>query len=478
MQAYTRLTKGPQRGQLIRLRMWQGDLICDILRLDEHGLRVYWTYLVLVPRKNSKSLIGSGLAIDGLLDEPGAEVYSCAADKDQAKLVFAEVRATVEMSEDLDAKKGGLFKVYRDAIEYPAAGSVYKALSSEAFTKEGLNPSRVLFDELHAQPNWELWNVMNQGSDTRTSPLIVAISTFGVTVDTTGQDSVCKAQYDYAKAVQSGALTDPRYGARIYETNPRRRGFNYRDPRFWADANPALGDFLHVEKMQAACRKMQEADFKTKRLDIWLAVLSLWLPDGTREAYEQRRPVPDGAEVVLAFDGSFSGDSTGLTVEDVADHHIDVVAAWERPPKAEGWRVDPDEVEAALRAAFVRWKVRWLVYDPRIWHQLMQRLTAEGYPCEPMPQGLPMIHAAQRFYEDITSGDLTLSGDPRLARHLDNVRTKATPQGPRVQKESPHSRLWIDLAVCAVMGHAYASAEPEPGPVELDGPLMATGAAT
>src|SRR5207244_720568 len=130
------------------------------------------------------------------------------------------------------------FKVYRDAIEYPATGSVYRVLSAEAFTKEGLNPSRVIFDELHAQPNWELWNVMNQGSDTRGQPLILAISTFGVRTDSTGADSVCYTQYQYVKKIMSGETVDIRYGGRIYETNDQVPGFDYKDPANWPGANP------------------------------------------------------------------------------------------------------------------------------------------------------------------------------------------------------------------------------------------------
>jgi phage terminase large subunit-like protein len=91
-----------------------------------------------------------------VLGPTGGEVYSCAADKDQARIVFNTARRMVEMDPELS----DLLKVYRDVIEVPATGSVYKALSAEAFTKEGLNPHLVLFDEVHAQPNRELWDVM------------------------------------------------------------------------------------------------------------------------------------------------------------------------------------------------------------------------------------------------------------------------------------------------------------------------------
>lgn len=494
IESYLRLTKGVQRGQLVRLRMWQGDLICDVLRKDPRtGKRQYWTYLLLVPRKNSKSLIGGGLAIDGLFDEPGAEVYSCAADKEQAKIVFGEVRTAVEMSPELDAKQGGLLKVYRDAIEYPATGAVYRALSAEAFTKEGLNPSRVIFDELHAQPNDELWNVMNQGSDTRDQPLVLAISTFGVKTDSTGEDSVCFKQYQYAKRLMSGELEDLHYGARIYETSENVPGFSHLDRRYWFAANPALGDFLQEEKMAAVSLKMSAADFKTKRLNIWISTKrSPWLPDGAWEAREDTGAViEDGAEVCLGFDGSFDNDSTGLivvrvpdelpeiagqdrtapTAQEIADHaaaaglrlpHIDVVDAWEKGPKDDvGWTVPIPEVEQAIRDACRRWQVREIVCDPARWSRTYQVLEEEGLPVVEFPQSpARMVPATTRFFQAIMNNGLTQSGDVRLARHIGNCVARHTVRGVMVSKDSAKSPRKIDLGVAAIMAFERACQPP------------------
>ncbi|MGA5819721.1 terminase large subunit domain-containing protein [Kitasatospora sp. NPDC094028] len=498
--SYLRLTKGPQRGEQVKLRAWQADTICDILRLDERGRRQYWTYLLLVPRKNSKSLLGAGLAIDGLFDEPGAEVYSCAADKEQAKIIFREVRQAVEMSPELDSKQGGLLKVYRDAIEYPATGSVYRALSSEAFTKEGLNPSRTLFDELHAQPNWELWNVMNQGSDTRQQPLLVAISTFGVRTDSSGEDSVCYAQYQYAKRLMKGEAEDPRYGARIYETNERVRGFDYKDPKVWAGANPAMGDFLDEEKMLAALRKTPEADFKTKRLNVWVTSAKAWLPDGAWETCA--RPdltIPAGAEVTLGLDGSYNNDCTALTVvrvpealvfdPDAPEHadleddekqrqfaelnaglrlpHVDVVRLWERPADAgPDWTVPILEVEQAIRDACKLWAVREIVADPARWARTYEVLEAGGLPIVEFPQSpARMVPATARFFEGVMNQRFTHSGSPALARHVGNAVVKATTRGLMIFKDAKGSPRKIDLAVSAIIALDRACQTPEPEPV-------------
>ena len=453
VEATIRLTRGSNRGELVKLRHWQGDLYCDAFRL-ESGYRKYRTYLVWVPRKNSKSLIGSGAALDGMFDEPGAEVYSCAADKDQAKIVFRDVREAVEMSEELSK----ILKVYRDAIEYPPMGAVYRALSSEAFTKEGLNPSRVIFDEVHAQPNDELWNVMNQGFGTREQPLLLGISTFGAKVDSLGQDSLGYRQYLYCKGVLSGEIDDPTFGCRIYESPADA---DHRDEKVWFDANPALGDFLSVEDMRAQCRKQPEPDFRTKRLNIWVTGANPALPFGVWEKCAEPGPPPeDGTEVVLGFDGSWSGDSTGIVGCTVGeDPRLFVVDAWEKKPHdTDEWRVNIADVEAAITAACKRWHVLEVACDPYRWQKSLQSLADEGLPVVEFPPNISrMVPAWQRFYDAVMEQRVAHDGDLRLARHVDNLVLKSDARGLRPTKESKMSARRIDLAICAVIAYDRAT---------------------
>lgn len=449
-------------GQLIVFRPWQRLLNGHLLaRRPDNRLR-HRQALIGVARKNGKSGKGAALGLGGLVLGPqGGEVYSCAADKDQAKVVFNTARRMVQMDPELS----DLLKVYRDVIEYPETGSIYKALSAEAFTKEGLNPHEVIFDEVHAQPNRELWDVMALAQGARVEPLMVGITTAGVRTDSTGQDSLCYTLYQYGVRICNGEIDDPTFFMAWWE--PRNPEADHRDPETWAEANPGLGDLVAAEDLASAVLKTPENEFRTKRCNQWVATQQAWFPTGLWESLKEDRPVPDGAEVVLAFDGSFSGDSTGLTVHSTADLHIDVVECWEKPTGNQEWRVDPDEVETTVRRAFERWNVRHCVYDPRIWQQMFERLAAEGYAVEAMPQGLAMIQAAQRFYDAAKDRRITQSGNASLARHVGNAIIKATPQGWRVQKETPNSPRKIDLAICAIMGHAYASAVPEPTAVPL-----------
>jgi phage terminase large subunit-like protein len=444
-------------GALIAFRPWQRRLFAHLLARRVDTRYRHRQALVGVARKNGKSGKGSALGLGGLVLGPdGGEVYSCAADKQQARIVFDTARRMVKMDPELSE----LLKVYRDAIELPRTGSVYRVLSAEAFTKEGLNPHLVIFDEVHAQPNRELWDVMALAMGARVEPLMIGITTAGVRTDQTGQDSLCYGMYQHGVRVALGEVDDPAFFMAWWE--PFLRDADHREPATWREANPGLGDLVDEEDLASAVLRTPENEFRTKRCNQWVATQQAWFPSGLWEGLKDERAVPDGAEVVLAFDGSFSGDSTGITVHAVGDLHIDVVAVWEKPFGDNEWRVNPDEVETVVRSAFERWNVRHCVYDPRIWQQMFERLAAEGYPVEAMPQGLAMIQAAQRFHDAAKDHTLSHSGHAGLARHVGNAVIKATPQGWRVQKENPHSPRKIDLAVCAIMGHAYAAAIPEP----------------
>lgn len=465
MELTIRLTKGSRRGEHVRLRHWQGDLICDALRLRADLRRLYRNYEVFIARKNSKSLLGSGFALQGLFDEMGAEVYSAGGDKDQAKIVFKEVVEAVEMSPELDSKQGGLLKVYRDAIEYPAGGSIYRALSAEAYTKEGLNPSRVIFDEKHVQPNDELWNVLNEGSGTREQPLVLTLTTKGAVYQADGGETICYKGYQEAKKVQSGQVDNPYYGCRIYETDPKLT--DYRDQANWWQANPALGDFLTLEDMDSRAKLMSEADFKAKRLNIWVVSATPWLPDGKWDECAAPRALSTADRVVLGFDGSFSNDTTALVAWTVAtEPYGDVVALWERPPDAAtDWRVPILDVEAAIRAACKRFTVTEIVCDPYRWARTMQLLADEGLPMVEFPQSPQrMTPATQRFFEAVVNGTLTHSGDPRLAGHVGNCVLKTDSRGSRIAKESKQSNRKIDLAVASVMAFDGAATPPETVP--------------
>jgi len=459
-----RITKdsiGGRAGDLIVLRRWQRRSTSMLLARREDGRRRHRTALIGEPRKNGKSAIGSSLGLDGLLnDGAGAEVYSCAADKEQARIVFGVARRMVE----LDPELSSVVRVYRDALEHPGSGSVYRVLSSEAFTKEGLSPTRVVFDELHALPTRELFDVMSLAMGARTDPLLIAITTAGVKSDRSGGDSVCYTLWQYGCKVASGEIADPSFFMAWWGAPD---GADHADPEVWKAANPGYGDIVDAEDFASAILRTPENEFRTKRLNQWVSSAQAWLPSGSWDACEEEgRVIPDRARVVLGFDGSRTGDNTGIVAVEVGEQpFVEVAGLWERPQDMAEWSVPRAEVKDALRACCKRWNVVEIAWDPYLWLDAAEELASEGLPVVEFPQNQArMTPATQRFYELVTTRGLSHSGDRRLARHLGNAVLKSDSRGSRIVKESPHSPRKIDLAVGAVMAvdrAAFYAAQPE-----------------
>ena len=452
IESMCRITKdsiGGRSGDLIELRSWQRRVLSMAFAHRPDGRRRHRTAMIGLPRKNGKSALGSAVALHGLVfGGQGSEVYSCAADKDQAKIVFGAARRMVE----LDPELAGVIRCYRDALEHPASGSAYRVLSSEAFTKEGLSPTLVVYDELHAAPDRELYDVMSLAMGARRDPLMLIITTAGVKSDRSGGDSTCYGLFQYGQRVAAGELEDPSFFMAWWAALAEA---DHRDPEVWRRANPGFGEIVDSEDFASAVLRTPENEFRTKRLNQWVSSAQAWLPAGSWEdRADPGRVIPDGARVVLAFDGSKTGDNTGIVVVTAEEHpHVDVAGLWERPPEAVEWSVPRAEVKDALRACCRRWKVLEIAWDPYLWLDAAEELIDEGLPIVEFPQNQSrMAPATQRFYELVTTGGLTQSGDRRLARHVGNTVLKMDSRGSRIVKESPHSPRKIDLAVGAVMG--------------------------
>lgn len=465
---FLRITKdsvGGNAGAPMVLRPWQADLMGRLFARRADGRLKHRQALIGMPRKNGKSALAAGIGLFGLAFGPkGGEVYSCAGDKEQARIVFSTTKKMIELEPQLS----GQFKTYRDAIELPATGSVYRVLSAEAFSKEGLNPHLVIFDEVHVQPNRELWDVMALASGARVEPLMVGITTAGVKSDSTGGDSLCYSMWQYGCRVASGEIDDPSFFMSWWGAP---EGADHRDSAVWAAANPGFGDIVAEEDFHSSMLRTPEAEFRTKRMDMWVSTAQAWLPAGAWEACESEGVIEPGSEVCLGFDGSFKNDSTALVVvscpaEDEVPR-IDVVEAWEKPPESgNDWSVPIREVSDAIKAACKRWSVREIVCDPYGWPETYQNLEAEGLPVVEFPQSPSrMIPATTRFFTSVMEKTLTHSGDKRLARHLSNCVIRTDGRGSRITKDAKGSPRKIDLAVAAVMALERAMQEPEVDPI-------------
>ena len=465
--AYARITKesiGGHAGELLRLRPWQHKLLAGLFAEDRDGQLRHRAALIGMARKNGKSALGAGLALWSLFcGEAGGEVYSCAGTRDQARIVFGTAKRMVE----LDPELASMSKLYRDAIEIPDTGSVYRVLSREAGASEGLSPTFVVFDEVHVQPDDELWNVMQLGAAARREPMLLGITTAGSRTDNLGRDSLCFRLYQHGKRVAAGEVDDPSFFFAWWEPTAGAEA-DHTDPAVWREGNPGFGDLNSVEDFESTLVRTPEAEFRTKRTNVWVVGAQAALPHGTwmRLADTERGVDPD-VPVVLMADGSWNGDSTGIVAITVEEQpRMWVVGLWEKPDESTEWRVPVAEVEQALRDAARSMRVVEIGMDPYRWQRSMQVLEDEGLPMVefPMASVERMVKAWKLFYDSVLDATFTHDGDARLARHVESMVLKIDARGARPTKESKASQRHIDLGVCAVAGleravwHANAAA--------------------
>jgi phage terminase large subunit-like protein len=470
LESYCTVTKdsiGGKAGEPLVLRPWQKSLVNGIFAHRPDGRRKHRECLIGMPRKNGKSALLSGIGLYGLLmSGVGAEVYSCAADKDQAKIVFSVAKKMVDNNEELSA----VIKPYRDALEVLSTGSVYKAVSSEAYTKEGLSPSMCIYDELHAAPDDDLHSVMTLAMGARVDPILIAITTAGVRTDRTGSESICYRNFQYGERICSGEISDPTYFMAWWGATDNDRHDN---PEVWRRCNPGYGDLVDPEDLSSSVLRVRENEFRTKRLNQWVDSAEAWLPAGLWESRRrQGKRLSDFQDVVLGFDGSKSNDSTALVAVSVESApHVEVIGLWEKPRGNDDWRVPREDVKNTIREACKRFRVFEIAWDEWLWVDAAEELEAEGLPVVVFPQTMQrMAPATQRFYELVTTGQISHDGDPRLTRHLRNALLKIDARGQRLVKDARNTSKKIDLAVASVMATDRANWwSTQPGPDTFGG---------
>jgi len=466
IEASCRITKesfAGHAGRPLVLRDWQRDMLGRLFARDPRtGRRQHRFGLIGIPRKNGKTAVIAGVGLYGLLlEDAGAEVYAVAGDRDQARLVFGTAKRMIELDAEMTAET----KLYRDAIEVPATGSVFRVLSAEAPLKEGLSPTLTVVDEVHVIDE-DLWNVFALAMGARPEPMMVGITTAGARYTTGGRESVCYRMFDYGCRVAAGETDDPTF---YFEWWAAPDVADYRKPETWQLANPGYGDILDPADLVAAVGPTMEHEFRTKRLNQWVVAAQTVFPAGAWEACHVDRTVE--GPVVLGFDGSWTGDSTaiiGATIEPIP--HIFAVAAWEKPPDDPHWRVDSAEVDQAMADALLRYDVRRIACDPHEWRAQLQDWQERGWPVVEWPNVLARtVPAWKDLYGAVMEQRVTHDGDPGLARHVANAVLKVDHRGARPTKEYGSSTRKIDRLIAAMMAFDQARL-----PVEVAEPWFMT----
>ena len=446
-ESFCTVTKGFQAGDPLRFTAWQRWLLQSLYERDEkHRLRYRRVYIEL-PRKNGKSLLGSSMALYSLFSgEPGAEVYSAAGDRQQARIVFGETKAQIMNNPLLAAE----CKVYRDAIEVPQFGSVYRVLSSDGKLAQGLNPSTVIFDELHVQPNAELYDALTLGSGNRLEPMVVGITTPGFDLD-----SLCGQLYQYGKRVASGEINDPSFGFFSWSADA---DCDIHDEAQWHRANPNLAEgLLDIEDMRSAVKQTSETSFRRYRLSQWVRSQESWLPAGAWEACTDASVgLEPGAPTWVGVDMALKHDSIAIVcVQKQNEQYVTACKIWH--PENAG--VDVAEVEGHIRQLHQQYNLVEVAFDPAYFQRSAEILHDDGIPMVEFPQSANrMVPACGQAYELIVANRVRHDGSPTFTDQVLSAAQRMTDNGWRLSKGK--SRRKIDAAIALVMALDRASRRP------------------
>lgn len=426
------IPKGVGAGDPFRLRPWQMRILDGSFAV---GVR---TALVSLPRANGKSALAAALAVAELFAGPAsAEVLVVASDQRQANIVLRMARRMIELNPELAAR----CLIYADRLVVPHNDATMIALPADPAALHGWDPSLLIVDELHVVTE-AVWEAVTSMSGKRPESLTLAISTPSTTADS--------IMWKLVEHGRSGA--DDSFFLKEFAAPD---GCDLDDRDAWAIANPAAGDFLALDGLASARRTLREPVFRQLRLGQWVKGSEAWLPFGAWDACAAQVDVPKGARVVMAFDGSASGDSTALIACTVGpDPHLFVLGLWENPGDTQ-WRVPRSDVDAAVAMAFERFDVIELAADPWGWRSELETWAKRHGERRVVEWNTAlaarMAPATDRFYSAVIDRTLTHDPDPRLAAHLAHAIAKRTPMGDLIAKDKRNSPRKIDAAVAAIV---------------------------
>ena len=472
-------TKGIWAGKPFDLIDWQEQIIRDVFGvLKPNGYRQFNTAYVEIPKKNGKSELAAAVALlltcgDG---EQRAEVYGCAADRQQASIVFEVAADMVRMSPALSKRVKLLASTKR--IIYLPTNSFYQVLSAEAYSKHGFNVHGVVFDELHTQPDRRLYDVMTKGSgDARVQPLFFLITTAG-----TDTQSICYEVYQKAEDILEGRKTDPTFYPVIYGAAEED---DWTSPKVWEKANPSLGITIGSDKVEMACESAkqnpaEENSFRQLRLNQWVKQSVRWMPMAKWDSCAF--PIdPAGLEGRICYGGLDLSSTTDLTAfvlvfppEDEEDKYTvlpyfwipegnmdlrirrDHVQydVWEKQgylQTTEGNVVHYGFIERFIEELNTKYNIKEIAFDRWGAVQMTQNLEAMGFTVVPFGQGFKDMSPPTKELMKLTLEEkLAHGGHPVLRWMMDNIFVRTDPAG-NIKPDKEKSTERIDGAVATIM---------------------------
>lgn len=472
-------TKGVWHGVPFDLLPWQDKIIRDVFgTVKDNGFRQYNTAYVEIPKKNGKSEIAAAIALYLTCadSEWGAEVYGCAADRQQASIVFD---VAVDMVDQCPALKKRIKPIIsQKRLVYMPLGSFYQVLSSEAFSKHGLNVHGVIFDELHAQPTRELYDVMTKGSgDARMQPLFFLITTAG-----TDRNSICYEVHQKADDILRGKKFDPTFYPVIYGIKDED---DWSLEENWYKANPSLGHTIPIEKVRDAFNSAKENPaeeniFRQLRLNQWVKQSVRWMPMDIWEKCSFAVDIDKlkGRECYGGLDLSSTNDITAFVLifpptptDDkyyvlpffwipeenlklrVRRDHVpyDVWAKQGFLKTTEGNVIHYGFIESFIEELGKKYNIKQIAFDRWGAVQMVQNLEGLGFTVVPFGQGYKDMSPPTKELMKITlEKKIAHGGHPVLSWMMDNVYVRTDPAG-NIKPDKEKSTEKIDGVVALIM---------------------------
>ena len=267
--------KGPLAGQNIVLEPWQIFILTTIFGwVDAKGLRRFQRVYIEVPRGNAKSTISSGVALYGLVadGEKGADVYSFATTRDQARIVFDDAKAMARGNKQLQKAFG--LSVLAKSLIVVATNSKFYPMSADAGTLDGLNTHIGIIDELHAHKTREVFDVVETSIGKRDQPLMWCITTAGFILN-----GICMEQRRFVQKILDGVVDEPSQFGIIYTIDETD---DWKTLYAAQKANPNWGISVKEKVILASLKKAitdpsAENNYKTKHLDVWCNANTSWM---------------------------------------------------------------------------------------------------------------------------------------------------------------------------------------------------------
>ena len=472
-------TKGKWAGKRFWLLPWQEQLIRDIFGIVKpDGYRQFRTAFVEICKKVGKSELAAAVALYLLYadNEPSAEVYGAAADRQQASIVFDVARQMVEMSPAL-LKRSKLMTATKRIVNYGNSG-YYQVLSAEVGGKHGFSVSGLVFDEIHTQPNRQLYDVLTKGSsDARQNPLHFIITTAG-----TDRHSIAYELHTKAVDILEGRRVDPTFYPVVYGLKDDE---DWEDEANWYKVNPSLGYTVDIERLRDAYREAKqnpadEVTFKWLRLNMWVSSTVAWIPDAIFMKGNEEIDLAslEGRDCYGGLDLSSTGDITALVLmfpprdedekyillpffwvpEETIPQRVKAASVpydiWERQGyllSTEGNVIHYDFIEKFINDLAEKYHIVEIAVDRWNATQMIQNLEGDGFTMVPFGQGFASMSGPTKdFYRLLMEGQIIHGGHPVLRWMAGNVVVDTDPAG-NIKVTKAKSKEKIDGIVAAIM---------------------------